>query len=361
MPGGAYGVYAIELGEASQGATLSYTSASYNVIAAGNTNYMPVTTTMGMNLHAVVVEALVSVTGTGATTTVAGSDTLDLALLNYEVSNQVGGGIRCKTITRKGSEEAERLFVQPPTTTNFIYPRASATTFTAGGGTTTYQLVFIIPSAGGSAANVRIYWPGSASTFTTTANISAMTCTYNLYAVPTLSTFRTAFQEVQTRVLGAGQQDVQSDLPAGMAPDLVELVGTGWGSSSTTVSKIVVDAQGGAGRSVDFEDQYVGNALQTLYPPTSAANQTNALFNMHKQRADHLYITTGTSWSASLDMLFCELDGGVSLVETENPAATAAPAIANQIADTGPGGTGVTPKATGRSVAARGPTPRRLA
>ncbi|MCI4320570.1 MAG: hypothetical protein L3K23_10670 [Thermoplasmata archaeon] len=352
MPGGAYSVWASEFAEASQGVAQSYSSASYNLKTAGNTTNMPVTAQLGMNIHAVVVESLVSVTGTGATTTVAGTDVLDLTLLNYEVTNQVGGGVRCKTLTRLGSEEVERLYVQPPTTTSFIYPRASATTFTAGGGTTTYQLIWVIPASGGTSLNVKVYWPGAAQVFTTSANISAMTTTFNLYAVPTLATFKTAFQEINTRVLGAGQQDISSDIPAGMAPDLVEFPGTAWGSSSTTISKVVIDGQGGIGRSVDFEDQYVGNALQTVYPQSSAANQTNILLNMHKKKADHMWVTTGASWSAALPILFCELDDGVSLVESPEAAPLAAPALADMTGQSVPGAPGPQPsRHAGRQVA----------
>jgi hypothetical protein len=361
MPGGAYSVWASEFAEAAQGVIQSYSSAQYNIKTAGNSTNMPVTAQLGMNLHAIVVESLVSVTATGATTTVSGSDTLDLTLLNYEVTNQVGGGVRCKTLTRLGSEEAERLYVQPPTTTSFIYPRASATTFTAGGGTTTYQLIWIIPASGGQSANVKVYWPGAASTFTTTSSISAMTTTFNLYAVPTLATFKTAFQEINTRTLGAGQQDIASDIPAGMAPDLCEIINTGWGTSSTQVTKVVIDGQGGIGRSVDFEDQYVGNALQTVYPQSSAANQSNILFNMHKKKADHLWVTTGASWSAALPLLFCELDDGVSLVESPDAAPLAAPALADMTGQSVPGAPGPAPsRHAGRSVAPNTSKLRRL-
>ena len=329
MPGGAYSVYAAELAEAGQGPVQSYQSANYNIAVAGNTNYMPVTAALGMNLHAVVLEAVISVTNSGATTVVGGTDTTDLFLSNYEVTNQVGGGVRCKTLTRLGSEEAERLYVAPPVSTTFAYPRSSATTFTAGGGTTTYNLIMVIPCPGGQSVNVKVYWPGSSKVFTTPANISAMTCTYNLYAVPTLATFKAAFQEVNTRVLGAGQQDIASDIPAGMAPDMVEFPGVGWGTSSSQITKIVIDGQGGIGRTVDIEDQYVGNGMQTLFPPSPAANQSNILVNMHKKKADHMWVTTGASWSASLAALFCELDGGQSLVESPDAAPLAAPALAD--------------------------------
>lgn len=349
MPGGAYSVYAADMSEAIQGAVLSYASAPVTQTTAGTANYWPVTAPLGANLGGILVYASCVITPSGATTTVAGTDILDQVLLGYEVTNQTGGGVRCKTITRKGAEEAERLYLQSPTSTTFAYPRASAATFTATTAPTTQQIIFFIPAAGGQAANVRLSWPGAATTFTTSANITSIVTTFYLYAVPTLNPVATAFQEVQSRTLGAGQQDIRETIPDGMAPDLTELIGTAWGNSSTTISKVVVDGQGGVGRTVDWEDQYAGNAAQTLYPPTASANQTNILFNMHKLRADHLWITTGASWSATQNILFCEIDGGAQMTPTQPAAPTASTPLANSTATVGPGGAGVLPKPGGAS------------
>lgn len=344
MPGGAYSVYADDVAEAIQGATLSFASTPITQTTGGTTNYFPVVAPMGLNLAGILVYASVVVTPNAATTAVAGTDVLDIITNGYEVTNQVGGGVRCKTITRKGVEEAERLYLQPPTTTTFVYPRATAATFTATTAATTQQIIFFIPSAGGQAVNVRFSYPGAGTAYTTSASITSIVTTFYMYAVPTLSVVRTAFQEIVTPTLGAGQQDRRSDLPDGMSPDLCEIIGTAWGTGSTNVSKIVIDGQGGVGRTVDWEDQYAGNAAQTLYPPTSAANQTNILFNMHKQRADHLWITTGTSFSATLDLLFCEIDDGSPLVPSPSPAQSPVSPLATQTAGTGPGNTGVVPK-----------------
>lgn len=354
MPGGAYSVYASDVAEAIQGAVLSYASPSINIQTGSTANYWPVVAPMGMNLAGILVYASVVATPNAATAVVANSDQLDLILSGYEVTNAVGGGVRCKVITRKGAEEAERLYLQPPTTTVFVYPRASAATFTATTAATTQQVYFYIPCAGGQAVNVRLSYPGAGSTYSTTASITSLTATYYLYAVPTLSSVKTAYQEIQSRSLGAGQQDVREMQPDGMAADLCSVVGTGWGTSSTTLGKIVIDGQGGIGRTVDWEDNYAPNAAQTLYPPTSAANQTNALFNMHKQRADHLWLTTNASFSGTVNTLFAEIDDGSSLTPVPQAAATASPSLAQSTASAGPGGAGVVPNRAGGLLAGQG-------
>jgi hypothetical protein len=353
MPGGAYHVYAVDVAEGIQGPVLSFSSPIFNETSGGSTNYMPVTAPLGMNLAGVLVYASCVITPSSSTTVVAGTDLLDQILNGYEVTNQVGGGVRCKVITRKGAEEAERLFLQPGSTTTFVYPRASAATFTATTIATTQQIIFFIPAAGGQAVNVKIYYPGAGTAFTTTASITSINVTYYLYAVPTLSAVRTSFQEVLSRTLGSGQQDIQADIPSGMAPDFLEIIGTAWGNSSTTISKVVIDAQGGAGRSVDYEDQYAGNAAQTLYPPNGAANQLNILINMHKQRADHLWVTTGSSWSATIDELYTEMDDGSPLVPAPAAAATATDNLTKQTASTGTAGQVVPNRAAGGVAGAR--------
>jgi len=347
MPGGAYSVYAADVGEAMVGATLSYASVQYNGTSASSSNYMPVTAALGMNLGGILVYAQSVVTPNAATAQVSGNDVLDLCLIGYEVTNQVGGGVRCKTITRLGSEEAERLFLAPPTSTSFVYPRASVGTFTATTTAVTKNSFFFIPSAGGQAANVKIYWPGASQAYSTPASITSILTTYYLYAVPTLSGAVTSFQETQSRTLGAGQQDIQSDIPSGMSPDFLDMVGTTWGTSSTNVSKVVIDAQSGAGRAVDFEDIYAGNAAQTLFPSCQAANQSNIIVNLHRQRADHLWVTTGTSWSATLDELWTQLDYGSPLVPEPAPASTPVPPLSQNVASTTSAGAVVPRKVAG--------------
>jgi hypothetical protein len=349
MPGGAYHVYAVDVAEAIQGPVLSYSSPTVTMTSGGSTNYYPVTAALGMNLAGVLVYASVVITPSTSTTVVAGTDALDQILNGYEVTNQVGGGVRCKVITRKGAEEAERLFLQPGATTTFVYPRASAATFTATNAATTQQLIFFVPAAGGQALNLKFYYPGAGTAFTTSSAITSISTTFYLYAVPTLSTVRTAYQEIISRTLGSGQQDMQADVPSGMSPDFYEIVGTAWGNSSTTISKVVIDAQGGAGRAVDYEDQYAGNAAQTLYPPNGAANQLNILINMHKQRADHLWVTTGTSFSQTIDQLFTELDDGSPLVPEPTAAPSATDPLAKQTASTGTSGQ-VTPNSAVQGV-----------
>ena len=339
MPGGAYSVYAADVAEGIQGSAESFTSPQYNGTAAGSSSYMPVTAQLGMNLAGILVYVQSVVTPNAATAQVASNDQLDLSLIGYEVTNQVGGGVRCKVVTRKGAEESERLFLAPSTSTSFVYPRSSAGTFTATTAASTFNNVFFIPSCGGQAANVKIYWPGAAQAYTTSASITSILNTYYLYAVPTLSVGRTSFQETLSRVVGSGQQDMKDDVPAGMSPDFLELVGTGWGTSSSQVSKVTIDGAGGVGRSVDFEDIYAGNAAQTLFPTCQAANQTNLLINMHRQRADHLYITTGTSWSASLDELWTELDDGSPLVPAPDSAPTPSVKLTENTASTTSSGT----------------------
>ena len=361
MPGGAYSVYAADVSESIQGSVLSYNSSPFTTSSSGNTNLMPVSAPLGMNLAGVLVEAVVIVTPSSSTAVVGGSTTTDTFCSGYEVTNQVGGGVRCKTITRGGAEEAERIYLQSPATSGspFVYPHASAATFTATTAATTNNYYLYIPSAGGQAVNVKFYYAGSANTFSTTASITSISTTYNLYAVPTLSNARTAFQEVQSRTLGAGQQDIRETIPDGMSPDLCSS-SVGYGTSSSTIGKIVVDAQGGAGRSVDFEDNSTGTAVSWLYPPTGAsqAGSTRALFNMHKQRADHLWVTTNASFSATMNILYCEIDDGSPLVPTLQAAPSATTPLATQTATTGPGGAGVLPKGGGaRGI---GITPRRF-
>jgi hypothetical protein len=359
MPGGAYTVYASDIGESMVGAVQSFTSAQYNTLAAGSTTYMPVSAPLGMNLGGILIYANIVVTPNAATAIVAGSDVLDQCLLGYEVTNQVGGGVRCKTLSRKGSEEAERLFLAPPTSSAFVYPRASATSFTATTTAVTYNAFFFIPSAGGQAANVKVYWPGAANTYSTPASISSILTTYYAYAVPSLAPAVTSFQETLSRVVGAGQNDIQGDIPAGMSPDYFEVIGATWGVGATNISKVTIDAQGGAGRAVDFEDIYSGNAAQTLFPQSQAANQNNVLVGMHRQRADHLWVTTGAGWSGAIDELWCELDFGSPLTPEPTPAATPVPPLTQDVASTTPAGA-VVPKKVAGGILARSP-PRRVA
>ena len=360
MPGGAYEVYAADLAESCISPVQSFTSPQYNVTSSGSTTYMPVSAQLGMNLAGILVYAQSIVTPSAATAVVSGADELDLVFSGYEVTNQVGGGVRCKVITRKGGEEAERLFLAPPTNTTFAYPRASPSSFTATTAAVTYNSVFFIPSAGGQSANLKIYWPGASQVYSTTASISSIQNTYQLYSVPTLSKVTTSYQETLSRVIGSGQNDMMADIPAGMSPDFLELVGTTWGTGSTNVSKVVLDAQGGAGRTLDIEDIYTGNAAQTLFPNSQAANQSNIVVGLLRQRADHLWITTGTSWSASLDELWTQLDYGSPLTPEPAAAPTPVPPLTQNVAGTNASGQ-VVPRRVAGGVGSVSPPGRRVA
>ena len=335
-PGGAYAVYAADVGEGAQGAVEAYTSPQYSGTNSGSTSYMPVSAQLGMNLAGILVYAQSVVTATAATAVNSGVDELDLFLSGYEVTNQVGGGVRCKVITRKGAEEAERLFLAPPTNSTFVYPRATPTSFTAAG-SATYNSLLFIPAAGGAAANVKIYWPGAGTVYATPASVTIQN-TFYLYAIPTLSRVVTSFQEILSRIIGSGQNDMQADIPPGMSPDFLDLVGTEWGTGSTNVSKVVMDIQGGGGRGIDIEDVYTGPAVQSLFPSSQAANTSNVILGLHRQRADHLWITTGTSWSASLDELYTQMDHGSPLTTEPTAAPTPVPPLTKDVAATNASG-----------------------
>jgi hypothetical protein len=360
MPGAAYSIYAQDLAESAQGSVLSWSSQAYTQTSAGTTPYMPVVAPQGMNLAAIYVYASAVVTPNAATTVVSGTDILDVVMNGYEVTNSVGGASRCRTITRKGAEEAERLFVQPPTSTTFAYPRSSAATFTATTAATTTAIRWIIPAAGGTAANVRISYPGAGQAYTTSASITSISVTYYLYAIPTLSSVTTAFTEVITPQIPSGMSDLRTYQPDGISADFVDIVGGTWGTTGSDIEKVVVDGQGGIGRTVDYEDVYAANDLQTLYPiSNSAANQSNVLVNLHQQRADHFWVTTAGSISAGLDLLFCQITDEATVTPAPAPASTASTPLTSIKGQIGPGATvaasgrasGVTNKVAGRRVA----------
>jgi len=361
MPGGAYTTYASDLSEAAQGAVLSYASPAYTQTSAGTTPYMQVVAPQGMNLLGIYVYASAVVTPSSSTSVVSGSDLLDIINAGYEVTNAIGGGARCKTISRKGTEEAERLFIQSPqsTTAPFTYPRATTATFTATNVATTIPIRFIVPAAGGTAAQIRFAYPGAGNAYSTTSSITSISVTYFLYAIPTLSNVNTAYSEVQTPALGTAQNDLSPYIPPALAPDLCEIIGVTW--SSSTIAKIVVDGQGGIGRTVDFEDVVTPNDLQLLYPPTVTSNdQLNCLFNMHGLRADHLWVTTGGSYSGGLDMLFCQMTAEDTLTAAPVKAQTPSPNLSGYVAGTASTGLPV-PMGTPSGVTRSPPASRRTA
>lgn len=347
MPGAAYSVYAQDLAEAAQGPVFAWSSNAITQTSSGTTQYMPVVAPLGMNLAAIYVYAQATVTPNAATALTSGADILDVVTNGYEVTAAVGGTARCKTVSRKGVEEAERIFVQPPTSTTFAYPRASPASFTATTTAATVNARFIIPAAGGQAANIRFSYPGAGGAYATSASITSISTVFYLYAIPTLSDVKTAFSEVITPSLSSGQNDLMTYQPAGVSADMVELIGTTWGSS--TIQKIVVDGQSGIGRTVDIEDTETGNDLQTLYPISgTAANQLNVLVNMHQQRADHLWATLGAAYSSGLDILFCQISGEPSIVPSPSPATTASTPLTSNTASVGPGATVAPRRAMGR-------------
>ncbi len=344
MAGGAYAAYATEISESGQGIVLAAAPAPVTQTSSGSTPYYDVAAPLGMKLAGFYVFASAVVTPNTSTTAVAGTDILDIVTSGYEVTNGVGGTARCKTITRAGVEEAERLYIGPPVATApWIYPRATAATFTATTAATTTNIRFFVPAAGGEACKVKFYYPGAGKAYTTSSAITSIVTSFYLYAVPTISDVTTSFHEVATPTLGVGQQDMRPYLPEFMSPDFMEVIGNTWGSGSTGITRAQIMAQGGAGVSVDIEDVTAGNDMQLLFPRSVSAAQTNLLLSLHRSRADHIYLTTAASFSAALDILFTQLDYGETLYPEPEQAQTSGTQLRSAVATTGPGGSGVIP------------------
>lgn len=346
--------YAQDMASEMTGAVYSYSTQAFT--ANGTTSpYFPVSAPGGFNLGGILVSYSVVYTATAASGIQTGADALDGVASGYEVSNTQGGTTRLKTITRKGMEEAERIFLAPATTTNsFVYPRASPAAFTASG-TATATGVFFVPASGGDAAYIRFQLPTATAVYTTAVTATVQ---FTLYAVPTLNTLESAVQELVTPAQPTGQVDYTVYIPAGMSVSYCDIIGYTGGSGSTgtaTLSRIVVESVGGS-NFIDLEDAAAINAGQSIFPVSPNADTTTAtILNFRRQRARRFQVTGNLTagFASGLDFLFMDLYDGAATVPAAGATATAVPPLAKQVGTSTPGGSGVQP-ASGASNKGRG-------
>jgi hypothetical protein len=332
-----YESYAVDVQQNILGAQLSKVTQGY--ASSGLTDYLPVTTLDGSNLAGVLVEAIVPLTAAAAVGIVTGSDLLDEAVSGYEVTNAQAGPIRCRTITRKGVEEAERLFLAPNSSTVFAYPRASVATFSATG-TRTDNPMWFIPCSGGEAVLVRITIPAITGVFS--ASVVQPTINFKLYAVPTGNPAQIAYDEVLTPSQPAGKPDISQYIPAGISPQVCEFVGLVPAASGAVPQSIL--AQDAQGTIIDLDDSVVLLNIATLFPSSSCANQLNTIFNLKNRRPTRMAVALASALSAGIDLLVTQIAYADSVTPVHQPSETITPATVKETGAPLAGGAAVQPK-----------------
>lgn len=345
-----FAVYAADVQANIPAAQLSKISQGY--ANAGWTDYLPCSTLDGSQLAGVLVEATVPLTSSASAAVVSGSDLLDECVSGYEVTNAQAGPTRCRCITRKGVEEAERLFLAPNVSTTFAYPRSSAATFSTTT-TRTDNPIFFVPCIGGEAVLIRFNIPAITGVFS--ANVTQPTVSFKLYAVPTFNKGQSAWNEIITPSLASGKSDIMQWVPAGISPQWVSMIGLVPAASGAVPNAIY--AQDETGVILDLDDANVLLAVDTLFPSSPAANQLNTLFNLRGRRPLRLAVTLGSALSAGIDALFVQLAYADTVTPTNTPAPTPVPPSVRETGTPVAAGSGVAPKAAGGARFNAGPNP----
>ena len=341
-----YETYAVDVQQQILGAQLSKVTQGY--ASAGVTDYLPVTTLDGSNLAGVLVEAIVPMTSSAAEAIVSGSDLLDECVSGYEVTNAQAGPIRCRVITRKGVEEAERLFLAPNSSTVFAYPRASTATFATTTSRTDNPMWFI-PCSGGEAVLVRLTIPAITGVFS--AGVTQPTINFKMYAVPTGNPAQIAYDEVLTPSQPAGKPDISQYIPAGISPQVCEFVGLVPAASGAVPQSIL--AQDAQGTIIDLDDSVVLLNIATLFPSSACANQLNTIFNLKNRRPTRMAVALASALSAGIDLLVTQIAYADSVTPRTVPSETITPATVKETGTPLAGGAAVQPKGGGNGVMGR--------
>ena len=329
--------YAQDISANIGGSVIWTTTPSYTC-NGGTSQPVAVNAPPGYNLGGVLVSYSVTYTPTGAVSAASNKDALDGVLSGYDVMPSIAGGTsRLRTITRAGVEEAERVFLQPETTSlSFQYPRATPASFTATTTARTDTGVFFIPASGGTGCGIRFNLPTATSVYAASVSSTVM---YTLYAVPTLNDLENAVLEQQSNSYGAGSPDISFLIPWDMTVSYLDFIGLT--ASASTLYKVVVTGASGS-NTVDFEDAPAILGAQSIFPNSPVASYTNSVFALKRDKPTRLQV--GIGGTTTFDLLFMDCYGGKSTVAAAPATGVASgTALAQNIGQTAAGGASVQP------------------
>lgn len=340
----------------------------YNNFTPPQTPWQNVQAPPGKFLLAVMLEASVAFTATGAGSTVVSStDLLDEWLQSYEVSPTSGGGTdRIQTKTRVGCEEVERLVLDTSlgytnsgwnSATSHIgsYPRAAATAFTTAGTRTDTSELWI--PIGGPAASIRLNMAPLSAVWTTPANVSAV-YSIGFFEVYSLYSGICAAYENKTATLASGNyQDLIAErvIPSSLAVDIVDFVQ----QTTTNVTQLMVTDQSGL-PIIKCDDAQSINASQYIYPQFAQTipSYNSLVFFLNKTVPTTFQVSLANS--VALDLLFIQVQGPTD-VPANPPATTPGTPAVSQIGTQLPGvgptpNTPISPSGSGSGSATPGPS-----
>jgi hypothetical protein len=265
----------------------------------GYTPFFAVNAPPGKSIGGLYVEATATATATAGASAIAGSDVLDLVVGGYNISDSPNADARCRTVTRLGVEEAERLLFAPSNSAQYKYPRATASSITAANLTPAYVVPFIIPCGESTdAVQVAFKLPTVAASFS--ASVTSISVQYVVYPIPSVSPATIAFVESPLPQYGANAVvPLEQYQPTNISPDLVDFVG----STAATFTNI-------AGYDTTGNEQFnmlTTTAIQSAqYGWPGVSDSTASCFvNMGGSRASRLAVNLAVT--ASLDVLWIQV------------------------------------------------------
>jgi hypothetical protein len=302
-------------------------------LGGGYTPFFAVNAPPGASMGGLYVEATSALVATGGTVTaVAGSDLLDLVTAGYNVADAPNADARCRTVTRLGVEEAERLLVAPGNTQVFKYPRATAAQITAANLSPTVTVGFIIPCAEPTnAVQVQFKLPVVATTWS--VSVTSGTVAYTVYPIPSVSPATVAYMESPLPQYGANAVvPLEQYQPTNISPDIVDFVN----STAATFNSISAYDLNGAELVNMLTATAITNA-QAGWPPVPTST-ASTFVNTRGSRLSRLAVNLAVT--ATLGVLWIQVNDVPSAGPTEGHDTTPTTPAASKTGKSVPGTVG---------------------
>jgi hypothetical protein len=299
----------------------------YNNFTAGQNPWINVQAPPSKNVIAVMLEASIALSASGAASITTGQDVLDEWFSQLEISPSSATAPRIFLKTRKGAEELERLALDTAqgwasqaiaAASPHIgsYARSASAAFTASGTRTDTSELWT--PVGGPAASVRLTISAISAAFQ--SNVTVSSYTIGFFEVYSIYSGTVAAFENKTATLASGNNQDMMALnvyPGGIAADLVSIVG----ETTTDVTAVYMCDQSGA-YVINMDDTQGINASQYVYPRFASNNPTySALcFQLYKTIPSQFRISLANS--VALDFLWVQCMGPD--VAPANPAGNTA-------------------------------------
>jgi len=315
----------------------------------GYTPFFAVNAPPGQNIGALLVMATGTFVASATCATSAGTDALDAVTAGYNVSDAPNADARCRTISRTGVEEAERLLVAPGSggfATFLKYPRSAASSLATG--TTTYIGQWIIPCGEPTdAVQVQFKLPGTNQLFA--SGVTSNSINYTVYVIPSVQPQTVAYVESPLPPYGASAVvPVEQYQPTNVSPDLVDMVGTAYSG--------LQQVQGYDTRGIELVNMLDSTTIEASQYgwPNVALSTASTFVNMKGSRVSRLAVTLGAS--GTLTTLWLQLSDVPTPGIKEGHDQTPSPPATQKVGTSVPGTIAATPRggAVGRGPLMKG-------